>query len=71
MAAEAKSKFTSYSNPELINIEDSSVMSQTSKRQLTRLQNLLSVNEVQANEVNKQICNQWSEQQNIKRINAG
>lgn len=69
MVAEAKSKYTSYSNPELINIEDSSVMSQTSKRQLTRLQNLLSVNEVQANEVNKQICNQWSDQQDIKRSN--
>lgn len=70
MVAEAKSKFTAYSNPELINIEDSSVMSQTSKRQLTRLQNLLSVNEVQANEVNKQICNQWSDQQDIKRMNT-
>lgn len=70
MVAEAKSKFTSYSNPELINIEDSSVMSQTSKRQLTRLQNLLSVNEVQANEVNKQIFNQWSDQQDSKRMNS-
>lgn len=69
MVSEAKSKFVTYSNPELINIEDSSRMGQTSKRQLTRLQNLLSVNEVQANEVNKQICNQWSDQQDIKRSN--
>lgn len=70
MVAEAKTKYTSYSNPELINIEDSSVMSQTSKRQLTRLQYLLSVNEVLTNDVNKQICNQWSEQQDIKRMNS-
>lgn len=70
MADEAKKKYTIYSNPEFINIEDSTVMSQTSKRQLTRLQNLLSVNEVQANEVNKQICNQWSDQQEMKKMNA-
>ncbi|XP_062546766.1 nuclear pore complex protein Nup214 [Armigeres subalbatus] len=70
MVAEANSKNAIYKHPSPNQFQETHAMSQSSRRQLASLQNMLAVNENQLHIVNKQIDAQWSAIQEANRNNS-
>ncbi|XP_058449633.1 nuclear pore complex protein Nup214 isoform X2 [Malaya genurostris] len=70
MVAEANSKNSIYKHPSPNQFQETHAMSQSSRRQLTNLQNMLAINKNQLQVVNKHIDAQWSIFQEANRANS-
>uniref|UniRef100_W4VRS6 Nuclear pore complex protein Nup214 n=1 Tax=Corethrella appendiculata TaxID=1370023 RepID=W4VRS6_9DIPT len=70
MLAEANSKNSLVKNPTPQQVQESHAMSQSCRRQLAKLQNMLTTNEAQLQIINKQLDSQWSSYQDSLRKNS-
>ena len=70
MLAEGNSKTSMYNNPSPNQYQETHAMSQSSRRQLANLQNVLAQNETQLQIVNRQIDAQWSAHQEKQKTNS-